>query len=112
MLDGEGEVYVNVLFNTGACRAAERGGHGAADGDSRAPGRETSPVRLYLPKWDEKGMQVARFRIPASRQSEDRQKFYELKLAHYEDLLSRSVPGAAWFRHEARQAREALGKKD
>ncbi len=111
VLDGDGEVYVTYLFNT------RNAGQRSEAGVERQIAIRVSKPRdvtgqLYLPDWDQKGMEVARFKVPASRfQLDERSKYFELKLAHYEDLLSRNVPGAAWFRHEARQARAALGKK-
>ena len=34
--------------------------------------------------------------------------FYRGKIAYYEDLLGRNVPGGAWFRHQIRLARAEL----
>ena len=68
--------------------------------------------RLFISTSDGKSMVMVRFKIPASRaNAASRQAFYELKQRHYEQLLAQGVPGAAWFRHEARQAQRALGHK-
>lgn len=40
-----------------------------------------------------------------------RRRFYEAKIAHYEALLARDLPGAAWFRHQVRVAQAALGRE-
>ncbi len=111
VLDGEGEVYVKYFFNTRQVEGAP-GPDMQREIGIRVPQVRDVTGRLFLPSWDNEGMQVARFRLPASQaRAESRGEFYELKLAHYEDLLSSGVPGAAWFRHEVRMAQEALGRE-
>ena len=76
----------------------------------RVPG-DTQEVRgrLFLPRSDSKSMTVVRFSVPMDAADKDaREAFYRGKLAYYNHLLGRDIPGAAWFRHEARQAELAL----
>jgi hypothetical protein len=54
-------------------------------------------------------MVALRFEIPAAdADSENRDDFYQAKLRHYNKLLNRGVAGAAWFRHQARDAQKEL----
>jgi len=73
----------------------------------RAPAAKEVAGRLFLPA--SAGAGVLKFRIAASQASpEMRRDFHDAKRAYYEHLLGRDIPGAAWFRHEAREARLAL----
>ncbi len=66
--------------------------------------------RLCVPEADAAGMRQVGFSIPAAAFSgEGREAFLEAEALHYEDLLARNLPGAAWFRHRAVMARRALG---
>ena len=67
---------------------------------------------LYFPKSDCSGMVKLRFSIPASAGQEDGEPFYQSKEQHFKELLDRGLPGAAWFRHEARPAKSHLKKAD
>ena len=59
--------------------------------------------RLILSNSDHSGMGVLKFVIPASADKpEAKGPFYEAKLAHYNQLVARDIPGGAWFRHQAR----------
>ena len=50
-----------------------------------------------------------RFTVPSSAAKADAKKpFYHAKIAHYESLLNRDIPGGAWFRHQVRLARAEL----
>ncbi len=110
VLEGEGEVYVKYVFNTRRVAGASDTGMEREIAVRVAQARDVKG-KIYLPKWGNKGMQAASFLIPARQAgSENRAKFYALKLAHYENLLQQRAPGAAWFRHQARLAREALSK--
>jgi len=110
ILDADGEVYVSAeAFRDRRFRARNR-----RDGQPdhltvcTASGKDITG-RLYWPKSDFTGMVSVRFKIPASRaDAENREDFHQAKLRHYDDLLARRVPGAAWFRHQARQARKRL----
>lgn len=76
----------------------------------RAPkGKELRGV-LVTPKADGNGWQQVKFTVPATAaKPAARDAFNRTKLAHYERLRDLSLPGAAWFRHQAREARESLG---
>lgn len=110
VLDGEGEVYVKYNYNT-----RRTGGRSEAFLDReiavRVPQARDITGRLFLPKWQGNGMVVARFKIAADQTGTgDRTKYFELMLAHYEQLLRQRAPGAAWFRHQVREARAELGR--
>ena len=54
-------------------------------------------------------MDVIRFVVPASAaKAEAKEPFYRAKLAHYDNLLSRDIPGGAWFRHQQRLMQNEL----
>ena len=68
--------------------------------------------RLFVPDKDWKRMVEFKFTVPSKAAADAaRDPFYQAKLGHYRLLLSRGVPGAAWFRHQAAEAAAALGKK-
>ncbi|MGQ9575935.1 MAG: redoxin family protein [Thermoguttaceae bacterium] len=129
VLDVEGEAFVGLeeypfsRRSIGATGPAAEPAAGQADAKMplalrdpagiaiRAPGGKDVTGRLYVPKSDWNGMEVLKFTIPASAASSDnRWAFYRAKQAHYNRLLRRGIPGGAWFRHQARQARMALGE--
>jgi hypothetical protein len=66
--------------------------------------------RLYWPKPDASGMAILRFTVPDSAEAKARRAFYQAKKDHYRRLLAQGDPGAAWFRHELRQAQAAMHK--
>ena len=52
-----------------------------------------------------------KFTIPATAAKADANKpFYRAKEYYYSGLMARNIPGAAWFRHEVRQAQMAQNK--
>ena len=68
--------------------------------------------RLSLPKADLSGMRQLDFTLPAraARQDGDaRRRFHAAEESHYQRLLELGLPGGAWFRYRARQARIAQG---
>jgi hypothetical protein len=96
--------------------------------------------RLFVPNRDWSGMVSVRFKIPAataeSNQNRElleppqpphkvpgskpesvvgmafyRSAFYQAKETHYQALLARDIPGGAWFRHQVKEAKLALGQK-
>ena len=69
---------------------------------------------LYLPKADWSGMQGYAFRIsqPSKDQQLARADFLEAKEHHYRSLQAMEIPGAAWFRYQAQQARGARDVND
>jgi hypothetical protein len=111
-LEGEGEAYVNLSetlwhpWETQQTRASDR------SLVVRLPQARDVIGMLFVPKEDWSGMVKVRFRIPAdAAKPEAREAFYREKEHHYRQLVHRNLPGGAWFRHEARSAEEALGKK-
>jgi hypothetical protein len=78
----------------------------------RAPAGKDVAGRLFVPKRDLSGMIEIKFKIAAA-ESKDKygHDFFQAKALHYDRLVNDGVPGGAWFRHEARKAREALGEK-
>jgi hypothetical protein len=67
--------------------------------------------RLFFPKADWSGMMWINFTVgnPAPDQNMAREEFLKAKKYYYEGLLDMGIPGAAWYRH---QASEARGGKD
>ncbi len=113
VLDGEGEVYVAAEAIPGRPVPRPVGQTGGDYLGVRAPEGKDVTGRLYWPKPDLSGMAAVRFKIPASRaDAADREDFYRAKLRCYNDLLDRGVPGAAWFRHQTREARKELKSDD
>ncbi len=110
VLNGEGEVYVSaesLRQRRPGNRRGER--RGPDDLAIRTTSGEDVTGRLFWPKTDLSGMAVVRFRIPAADADVgDRDDFYRAKIRHYENLLERDAPGAAWFRHQIREARKEL----
>jgi hypothetical protein len=115
VLDGEGEIYVtdDTFPRTMPPAAAP----GAPPLLSRLVMVRTAAPRdvagrLFVPTSDGKQMVSVRFKIPASRANRDaRRTFFQLKKHNYDVLLAQDLPGAAWFRHESRQAQLALGEQ-
>ncbi len=115
VLDGEGEVYVR----DGSVDDRVFGGSRGRDSEAprrtivvRTPAARDVTGRLFAPTSDGASMVMVRFKIAASRANRDaRRTFYELKKWHYDQLLAQGAPGAAWFRHESRQAQQALGAR-
>jgi len=104
VLDNEGEVYVSAEV----ARVSRRGPLPDYVAVRAAEGQVVTG-RLFWPKPDLSGMVAVRFEIPAAdADSDDRDDFYGAKLRHYNKLLNRGVAGAAWFRHQAQQARKEL----
>ncbi len=110
VLDGEGEVYVHYSLN-GQPVGGEWNTGLRQSLAIRVPQSRDITGRLFLPNMDGEQMHVLKFKVPSAKVGADsRQEFYRLKLEHFEDLLSRDLPGGAWFRHQIRQARQALGQ--
>ncbi|MHC4947232.1 MAG: hypothetical protein ACYTG1_03085 [Planctomycetota bacterium] len=105
VLDGGGEVCLdfpsgdwNDPLGLAAARIAVRGSGGQAVAG-----------RLFVPEPDFRRMRALAFSIDADElTADDRADFLEVKLAHYRALLGRGIPGAAWFRHQARETERTL----
>ena len=95
VLEGPGEVFVE---RSGDSRTA-----------LRAPEGRLVKARLYVPNPDWTSMQGFSFTVePSGKSTEAKKDFFRAKVKHYERLLSRGIPGAAWFRHQADEARKVL----
>lgn len=113
VLDGEGEAYVLTEDESPEVEAPSFPRDALNRSTIFACAREGKDISgsLYLPKEDWDGMNVVRFTIPAGRASaEAHDTFHQARLAHYQRLLRRGIPGAAWFRHQVRLSRLALAK--
>ena len=119
VLDGPGEAYVSDANNpwfpsyfavpeASAPDSEDRPAVGTRVFVRAAAGKEVTG-RVVLPNGDSTGMVSLKFTIPASAAtSKAKTAFYRGKIAHYEELLGRDVPGGAWFRHQIRLARAEL----
>jgi len=77
-----------------------------------APAGKDVTGRLFYPKSDWSGMVQVKFRVAAgAADPKARPWFYAAKAVHYSSLQSDRIPGSAWFRHQARQAREAVERE-
>jgi hypothetical protein len=113
VLDGPGEAYVAV-FN-GNIPAVVAGGvfPSAAHIVIHTPGLRDITGRMYLQSGDLTGMVELKFKAESKQANPAaRPAFYRVMESHYESLLASGDPGAAWFRHKAREARKALGGKE
>jgi hypothetical protein len=71
----------------------------------RIPEARDVTGRLFAPKGDASGMVGVAFKAAATPAREDaKARFDRAKARHYERLLARDIPGAAWFRHRVREA--------
>lgn len=108
VLQGGGEAYVSFNgFNS------LRNGMAGLSLVARTP-RKGSPCGiLYVPKPDCSGMDKLHFRfrpvpVPAT---DAKSQFFRVKKEYYSSLLDRRLPGSAWFRHQVREAEQALSSK-
>ena len=104
VLDGKGEAYVQHRLQRGAFLMVD---YLNASVVVRAPAGKDVSGRLFVPKPDWSGSVILKFTIPAASADQDaRAQFLAGKAQHYQRLLERNIPGAAWFRHQAREARK------
>ena len=129
VLDGPGELYVVGEAEAGDTWQSpyavarpvrsERATEGILTGVPRlflraAEGKDVTG-RLFVPNAELTGMVALKFTIPATAaKPEAKSQFTAAKLAHYQVLLNRDIPGGAWFRHQARLIRSEtnLSKPD
>ncbi len=77
----------------------------------RVPEPREVKGRVYLPNADWSGLVGIAFTIEPSAASPDAKlPFFKTKHAHYEGLAAKGSPGAAWFRHQADEARREVEK--
>jgi hypothetical protein len=75
----------------------------------RAPQGKDVTGRLVVPNGDRTGMVALCFTVPsAAAKARAKTPFCQAKIAHYENLLNRDIPGGAWFRHQVRLGRAEL----
>jgi hypothetical protein len=77
----------------------------------RAPGGKEVTGKVFVPVTESGGMARVDFVAGPEANAGAREAFYGAKATHYERLADRQIPGGAWFRYQAAQARQALGKK-
>ena len=100
VVDGAGEAYVV---------SAAHGEWALAVRVPTAPRDLAGTVFVPTPEADK--LVRLRFNVPASAGATGAEAgavFLREKQLHYESLVAERIPGAAWFRHQARQARQAL----
>jgi len=105
VLDGEGEMYVD---NAGQEPWGPRNDRGQFVG-IRAPKGKQTTGRLFVAKSDLTGMQTLKFQVPVDAVPTQTNEFYAAKENYYRGLLSRNIPGGAWFRHEVQEASRRHG---
>jgi hypothetical protein len=66
---------------------------------------------LFLPHADEEGLRPVGFRVRKAN-SVGEMEFHKGRKEHYEQLLARGIPGAAWFRHQADFSAAEMRKLD
>ena len=112
VLEGGGEVYVDLHPRADSRNSWQVPDVRAAALALRLDAPREVVGRLFVPQEDGRAMRRIEFRVPASAFSDmGRETFLRTKAEHYERLLARGLPGAAWFRHQERAARKALGKE-
>ena len=105
VLDGEGEVYVTPPTAPQWAKYTS-----PADQSSlliRMPRAGEITGTLYWPQ-PEESIPFAKLKFVVEAEPSDKAKreFWAEKQAYYEDLVNRGVAGAAWFRHQAREAKK------
>ncbi|MHC4788712.1 MAG: hypothetical protein ACYS8K_05835, partial [Planctomycetota bacterium] len=76
-----------------------------------AAGQEVTGY-LFLPGRQGQGTSRLAFRIGPEQATEGaHERFLSAREAHYRHLAEQGLPGAAWFRHQARQPREVTGER-
>ncbi|UCD75442.1 MAG: hypothetical protein JSV91_00700 [Phycisphaerales bacterium] len=106
-LDGPGEIYIDMPADPWERMNAEPDDAVAV---LCAPQGIDVTGRIFLPRRVSGGMVGMDFSITADEGSvEHRERFLNVKRAHYQRLLDRRAPGGAWFRHQVRLTKQALG---
>jgi len=78
----------------------------------RAPAGQPVTGRIAIPNAGFTGMTTVRFKVAAdAADPKASDAFFTARAAHYDRLLSRDVPGAAWFRHEYHASLSPLGQR-
>lgn len=117
MIDGGGEVFLEYAESGDAAPA------GLFDGTPWSTSLPGVVLRteaagalagtLYYPKADLSGFTAHRFRIATPTEGPAaRERFYLAMEAYYGRLVTRDLPGAAWFRHRLREARAQIAGRE
>jgi len=121
VLDGDGECFLGEDIGPRGrnWRPAAREGETPSEPNPNAlaicaPKGKAVTGSLFLPNDDLGGMTEIRFSVPAAKaDAEARKNFLLTKEAHYQHLVEERLPGGAWFRRLAREARqERTGKSE
>lgn len=107
-LQGAGEAYVGALSGTDgpAVPAQVPGWLTSQRLVLRAPRGKQIQGHLFLPQASEADMTVVAFTVtPDQARSDATATFLRMKSEHYARLAEMGLPGGAWFRHQAEQAR-------
>ena len=111
VLDGPGEGYADIPnFPTGPWFVPQQQ-HEASSPSLLIHASKGKDVtgRMSLPKADGFGMTLIRFEAPGTAaKASAREAFYRFKLAHYQLLQDRDLPGTAWFRHVVEETQKQL----
>jgi hypothetical protein len=104
VLDGPGEIILSSTL--------PEGGSGVNALLIRTGQEADITGELFYQKSEGK-MAIVKFKIAATQSKDDaKEAFLRAKESHYETLLDRNIPGAAWFRYQAAEAGKALGNDD
>lgn len=119
VLDGDGEIYLGAEIGelqTAPFVARGPGFPEQPDQNAvaiRAPQGQPVAGTLYVPNADATALTPVKFRaIDAESAESARANFYRAKSQYYRWLMARRLPGAAWFRYQARQAEAELTGKE
>jgi hypothetical protein len=111
VLDGEGEAYVHSP--TGEARRLKTSERAASDSlVIRVPGPGKITGTLYWPRDDMSGMVKLTFVVEDKLSGEAPAFFFAARQDHYAGLMKRRDAGAAWFRHQFREAHSRLKRLD
>ena len=101
VIDGEGEAYLEIQNNP----PWETNYRQVQSVVVRVVKERNISGQIFMVNSDASGLAPVKFKIPASSvKPEARQKFHEVRVAHYRELRNRAVPGSAWFRHLEQQS--------
>lgn len=113
VLDGRGEAYLTTTDESEGRGNPWRREWSLSSGVlvARAEAGADLTGWMYLPNADWSGLTPIKFRVEGAARSDlARTAFLRAKAIHYDGLLRSGNPGAAWFRHQADEARKALGE--
>jgi hypothetical protein len=111
-IKGEGEAFVVWMDANRRIRAEGLPDLNGTYLAIRLPADRKVEGRLFLPDNDPKKHTTHQFTIPAGEAKADqRKKFLSAQRVRYLTLLSRDIPGAAWFRYQVSSLDKELGIK-